>query len=607
MAIRVVDVEGVLASREPNALTLVLPHALDPAREPYRAILLQPEGAVEATHDRVGHADVRLGQAICRGFLSSAVENNADLAIAPEYCVPWAVVADILDGTRRPARGGLWVLGCESITPADLEALAQRANGLENLFFYHEPFDPRQVAHKRYVDPLLYVFWSQDNDGVPVLCMLVQLKTVACRDYLDVEQTSLCVGRDIYAFNRGLGKIGLLSIICSDAFDFTPQVAAYHVNCLLIHIQLNPKPAHDAYAAYRVELCAVGSASHVELICLNWAKDIRELTEPGRYVNWKNVAGSAWYVPPAKFNADDAIVDELHRRGLYYSLLKRRWHCFFLNYEGQILLLQKQKVMFPGDQALAAKTCLSVVERWRWSEMESRWDAGALASDGFAAALSTYPIVADSLQRACQASPLAVERSLELLVGPKGKPTSWYTVAELDAVHLDLDQESIRRVTVHQEVDPTRPGVVFRKQRLQRATDAVDLPGRNVPWPAPLGDLEHGYRLEWQSANPHHNVVPHAEPHRSAALVYLADEADDFAIERIHQKVSEGLLQHALGAAISKGKGAAELAEEAIRSLDRICIVYRRGDRYRTRGSEGRNLIDKPAETSAVDLAGDHP
>ena len=80
-----------------------------------------------------------------------------------------------------------------------------------------EPLDPRQVKQKRYIDPLLYVFWAKDQQGATVLCMLVQIKTVACKDYRDVEQTSLCVGRDVYAFNRGLGKIGLLSIICSDA------------------------------------------------------------------------------------------------------------------------------------------------------------------------------------------------------------------------------------------------------------------------------------------------------------------------------------------------------------------------------------------------------
>lgn len=38
--IQVVNVEDVLAGRKPNALTLVLPHALDPVREPYRVMLL---------------------------------------------------------------------------------------------------------------------------------------------------------------------------------------------------------------------------------------------------------------------------------------------------------------------------------------------------------------------------------------------------------------------------------------------------------------------------------------------------------------------------------------------------------------------------------------
>lgn len=604
MAINIVDVEEMLRQR-PQPLVLVGLQALNPAREPYRAILLQPTGVIEANDVRVGHADRALGHALCSGFISTAVQAHADLAVAPEYCVPWSVVDEVIAGQYRPPVGALWVLGCESIPPAEIQALAERCNTGGQCVFHHEPLDPRQVAQKRYVDPLLYVFWVKDANGQAVLFLLVQFKTVACRDYRDIEQTSLCVGQSVYAFNRGIGKMSLLSIICSDAFDFTSHVDEAHLNCLLIHIQLNPKPAHADYAAYRARLCAVGTNNHVELLCLNWAQNIKEAKEGGKLAEWKNVAGSAWYAPPAKFGTDDGLIDELHRRGLYYSLLAQRWHSFFLNYEGQILQLQKQKLLFPGEQAIVPKNFVAVEERWTWSSAMSAWESGAIAHDGFAVALLSYQAIAGPLQQASQVSPLAVERAIEILVGPRGNPSTWYAVNELDAFQLDRDEESIRRVTVHQELEPTRPGVAYRRRRLQRAHDAMGLTHGDVPWPAPVRDLADGFRFVWRREAPHHNVEPTAGGRGSAALVYLSDQADDTEIDNVHLKLKQAIVGHALSAAIKQGKSGDELADVIVRAQDRLCVVFRRDNRYGARGPQGTNLIDIPAGASPVDIAED--
>ncbi|MDT4813574.1 hypothetical protein FQZ97_465630 [compost metagenome] len=604
LAISIVDVEEVLRQR-PSLLTLIELQALSLAREPYLTLLLQPEGVIEANETRVGHADADLGHALCSGFLSTAVQNYADLAIAPEYCVPWSVIDEIIEGRHRPPAGSIWVLGCESIPPAELQALAERCNASGQCVFHHEQLDPRQVAQRRYVDPLLYVFWAQDPEGQRVLVLLAQLKTVACRDYRDVEQTSLCVGQTVYAFNRGLGRMGLLSIICSDAFDFSAHVDQAHLNCLLIHIQLNPKPAHTDYAAYRARLCSVGSNSHVELLCLNWAKNIKEAKGGGRYSEWNNVAGSAWYAPPAKFGADDGLIDELHRRGLYYNVLAQRWHAFFLNYEGQIVRLQKQKLLFAGEQALAPKNFVAVEERWTWCGATHAWVAGATANDGFAVAVSNYPALVGHLEPVSQASPLALERAIEILMGPRGKPTSWYLVNELDSFQLDRDEESIRRVTVHQELEPSRPGVVYRLQRLQRAHDAIRLSQSEVPWPVSVQDLAEGFHFAWRRQEPHHNVRSNAGGGKSAALAYLADQADDSVIERTHLKLRQAIAMHATQEATSAGKNAEELNDALVRAQDRLCVVFRRDNRYGARGPEGTNLIDIPAGTSPVDFTDD--
>lgn len=604
MAINILDVEEVL-HQQPRPLALISLQALNPEREPYRTMLLQPNGVIEANDIRVGHANVELGHALCSGFLSFAAQSHSDLVVAPEYCVPWSVVEEIIAGHHLPPQGAIWVLGCESISPTDFQAFAQRCNVAGQCVFHHEPLDARQAAQRRYVDPLLYVFWTQDQDGKPVLFLLVQLKTVACRDYRDVEQTSLCLGRTVYAFNRGIGRMSLVSIICSDAFDFTEHIDEIHINCLLIHIQLNPKPAHTDYAAYRTRLCAVGTNSHVELLCLNWAQNIKEVKGGNKYADWNNVAGSAWYAPPAKFSADDRLIDELHRRGLYYCLLDQRWHSFFLNYEGQIIQLQKQKLLFTGEQALAPKNFIAVEERWTWELDSDSWAPGAIANDGFAEALAGYHTIAQDLQHASNISPLAVERSIEMLMGPCGNPTSWYTVKELDALQLDKDEESIRRVTVHQDKDPARPGLSYRLNRLQRAHDAIGLAQSEVPWPAPLRDLADGFKFSWRCQAPHHNIEPNAGGRGSAALVYLSDQANDSAVESVHQKLRQAITTHAAHEAVGAGKCGEELSDAIVRAQDRLCVVFRRDNCYGARGPAGTNLIDTPACASAVDFSED--
>ncbi|WP_447989485.1 hypothetical protein [Achromobacter spanius] len=604
MAINIVDVEEVLR-RQSHRLTLVSLEALNPAREPYRAILLQPTGMVEANDVRVGHADAAQGHALCSGFLLSAAQSHSDLAVAPEYCVPWSVVQEIVAGHYRPPQGAIWVLGCESISPTDFQQLAKQYNAAGECVFHYEPINPRQAVQRRYVDPLLYVFWTRNQQGQPVLFLLAQLKTVACRDYRDVEQTSLCLGETVYAFNRGINSLSLVSIICSDAFDFVEHIDAVHTNCLLIHIQLNPKPAHTDYAAYRTRLCSVGTNSHVELLCLNWAKSVQEVKGAGKYADWNNVAGSAWYAPPAKFSADDGLIDSLHRDGLYYCLLAQRWHSFFLNYEGQIIQLQKQKLYFPGEQALAPKNFVAVEDRWSWNPGSKSWDPGAIANDGFAEALAGYQAIAEHLHSASQTSPLAVERAIEILMGPRGNPASWYTVKELDAVHLDKDEESIRRVTVHQDPDLTRPGSSYRLQRLQRAHDAIGLAQNDVPWPPPVQDLAKGFTLSWKRVSPHHNVEPTTGGRGPAALVYLSDQANNSAVESTHQKLRQAIISHAANEACEAGKNGEELSDAIVRAQDRLCVVFRRDNRFGARGPEGTNLIDTPASASPVDFSED--
>jgi hypothetical protein len=118
-------------------------------------------------------------------------------------------------------------------------------------------------------------------------------------------------------------------------------------------------------------------------------------------------------------------------------------------------------------------------------------------------------------------------------------------------------------------------------------------------------DLADGFRFAWRREAPHHNVEPSAGGRGSAALVYLADQADDAEVDVIHQKLTKALVDHALSVAIRQGKYGDELTDAIVRAQDRLCVVFRRDNDYGARGPQGMNLIDIPAGASPVDFAED--
>lgn len=574
---------------------------LIPDRQAYSAMLLQPDGPIEGTVNRVGHHDQLRGSELCRSFLRQCVEEHADLVVTPEYCVPQVVIDEIatVDSTLRPLEGAIWVLGCESISLVELHNVT---NGLQQAghFVHHEVIDPVDAHLKTYVNPLLYVFWCSKSDSSPVLCFVIQFKTAPCRDKLDVEQRSLCLGKLVYTFNRGLNKIGLMSIICSDAFGFTEAlVNEFHSNMLLIHIQLNQKPAHPDYARYRTQLMSVASTKDVELLCLNWAGNIVERTTDANNEMWRNNAGSAFYVPSGKFSAQEQIVIDAHRQGLYYSLVGR-WHALYLNQQPHAILLQKQKVMMHGEpQALLPTTCATVVRRWTWNA-EGVLTLTTEADDGFETIVALYPNLQGQLKVLSEQSPIAVERALEMLMGAPKNSERWFEIGALESMRV-TDGEALRRITVHQDFAPDSQGVPFRKLRLQRAQDAATLPGNGVPWPPTMRDLEQGFLYVWTPDEPHQNVVA-IETGFGAGLVYLGDQADDNDVIKVYSVMREGRKIHAIKKANQNGS---DDLDAAARSCDRLCIVYRRNHQPQVWGVERVSRIDRPPETSAFDIAGE--
>src|SRR5688572_27706004 len=269
----IVDVNQLLAQSGGTGqpLRLVRLGALEPRPDPFTAVLCQPHGTIHASVARIGNTNSAAVLPMYAGMLNDALQIQAQLVITPEYSVPWELIRQIAHGAPRPPRGALWVLGCESITPADIDALEASLQPVGGVRLIHEAFDAQERAQKVFVDPVVFAFWAVDNAGADVLCLLVQFKTVVSRDADHVELQSLYLGSTVYKFTVQPGDASLLTLICSDAFAFTNALVDAHcANLLLVHIQLNQRPANVDYASYRARLFSVASNSNVEVVCVNW-------------------------------------------------------------------------------------------------------------------------------------------------------------------------------------------------------------------------------------------------------------------------------------------------------------------------------------------------
>jgi hypothetical protein len=118
---------------------------------------------------------------------------------------------------------------------------------------------------------------------------------------------------------------------------------------------------------------------------------------------------------------------------------------------------------------------------------------------------------------------------MELLEGTDGSPSDWYTLRQLGALKV-ADEESLRRVTLSQEINRFRAGVRFRRDRARKAMIAARFSGHPMTWPTGAADFADGFRFRWTSVEPHCNVEPLNGNRGAATLVFLGDEPDEDAV-----------------------------------------------------------------------------
>lgn len=528
--------------------------ALQPSDALYTALLVQPTASIQVRDDFIRNTDRAGSQSMFGSIAREAHVRSVELFITPEYSFPWDTIEDLLHGGIGPAEGKLWVLGCESLSLDDLPALKDRFSKWAVVL--HETLPENRPATARYLDPLVYLFRTKRSGLQETrLVMVVQFKTCASGDPHNTEATRMARGTDVYLFERG-NEVRLITLICSDAFDFTnEQVDANYENLLLLHLQLNDSPRNEPYMRYRRRLYDF-DCDQTELICLNWAENFSfDLADGVAFSRKVNISATAWHSKSKKFATEDAHVEHNHGYGVYYTRdADQHRHMLHFTYKPAAFLLQSTKVRHHAvEAARSRRRGPELILVLQWDPATSGWIAAAHpVDDGFVAMTTSYGKPATDLNVSHAVSPLSVERLSCITSGDFGPMNDWYTASRLPTTLLESRTEVMRRITVTQ--DPA--GRSFRDQRVRTIKALASIPAKALPLPSRLKDVQEGYRFEWVGDAPHCNVISTGGGQR-ATLVYAGD----------------GPLRSDLAGLHAKALATAEHSGQA----DFVCVLYREG------------------------------
>lgn len=503
----IVDVRGYLDIRGLSNPAL---EVLNPTEESYRALLLQPSGPFLGDATRIGPLDLGFADQQATRLLEMAAKGGHHLVVTPEYYLPIKTLLKCVEGDTFPARDALWVLGCESMSPKQLEEFKAQAlqTGTCDVFFEEDETAAKQGT---YFDPVAYCFIAKEKkSGNERRVVLFQFKTISSKDDHYFENKLLRKGRFIYQFYGPNERLSLATIICSDAFaiaDDKDILLKLTEKATLLHIQLNPKPHNPNYLKYRVETFSRHlRSSNCDIVCLNWAENMLFMEHAdGKKHEWNNETGSAWYLPHDRCSSDDAEIESNERKGLYYSKHRRDRHVLHFHYAPAVFELTVPKVEHTGLQLHANPTGPTMDARYTWDATSLTWvEQTECADTGLAHLFSCDEIVKVAFAQLKAEEGLRIERAVALACGLNNGKENWHAAAELASLRIG-DDELPQRVTVRLERDEqTR---TMRHDRVQSVA-ALHQILASAPLPLAIRDLAGGgARIHWSRKSPHTNVV----------------------------------------------------------------------------------------------------
>ncbi len=548
----IVDVQDVLAKRGLEAPDLA---ALQATHQSYRALLLQPSGPIYADTQRIGHLDLAAAAVRADAFLVMAAERGDQLVVTPEYFLPVTSLSKAAKAGPFPAEGALWVLGCESMTPAQLASFKADCAGHCDVIY---EADPAPAVQGNYFDPVAYCFITLDADKSFKRVVLFQFKTAPSRDDHGFENKQLRCGRAIYRFQGKHGHIKLSTIICSDALDLGEDLDANKKlsdRAIIIHIQLNPKPKHTDYRRYRNEVFRRSPvATDCDIVCLNWAHNVVQHDSPVHAKAWKNESGSAWYVPERRCSVNDDEVANNEAKGLYYTWHEKRRHVLHFHYEEAVFALTVPKVMQDGPAVHDVLIGPQLDTRFAWDVDAGAWLASTSCPEtGWSDVINANLEVTAAFQSLRDiAKRLHIERAISLSCGPQSMKDQWHRVDKLDVCRIP-ESEVVARATLQLDHD-----IAASEERHKRITRVAALGHilQTTTLPPQIKDLAGGgASIAWSPDSPNTNVIKIGA--RPALIAYLGENPSMDLIKRIGENAFE-LLRKENGA-----------------HKDRVAICYR--------------------------------
>jgi hypothetical protein len=535
VTISIRDVEGVLQARSLRNPSL---DALNPDDQSYRALLLQPAGPILADNTRIGPLDLAFADKQATKFLELASEKGHHLVVTPEYYLPIETLVKCVQGSTFPAVGALWVLGCESMTPAQLERFETDCNGYCDVIFEK---DTSAAIQGIYYDPVAFCFVTKDADGKDRRVVLLQFKTISSRDLHFFENKNLRCGSVIYQFKGVDEELSLATIICSDAFKVSPDETLRRKlsrNATLLHIQLNPKPRHAGYMRYRVDTFNKSKdLNNCDIVCLNWAENMVQVDEPGGNSEaWKNESGSAWYISEHRCSSNDDEVENNEQCGLYFSRHVNQRHVLHFHFSAAAFELTVAKIVQLGyrvhDNHLGPKMDV----RYTWHDDHQAWMPNAENPDpGLSNLFALTPDVTSAFSSLKTVnSRLQVERAIALSCGLSKCKETWFKAGELDACKLGED-EVVRRVTLALDRDVaarnSRENSIKKVAALNKILATKKLPRQ-------IHDLGGGEaRIMWRPDSPHVNVFKDGK--QPALVAYLGMDPSSEMIKNVSDAAFE--------------------------------------------------------------------
>jgi hypothetical protein len=575
----VADLLAAAGLHEPQLFALV------PNEANYTVLLMQPNGQIEASAASVRNRDRPLARQQFGKFLADARQTQPDLAITPEYSMPWETLVAAIKTGAGPAEGKIWVLGCESIKYSDLDALKVELAPLATVRY--EPLPPDAT---RFTDPLAYVFLAPPIQGNAAarLVILVQFKTHPMGDDGHFEINAMQPGTAVYQFGGGALGLRLVSLICADAFALTDaHAAAIYDRTLIVHIQLNQKPRHEQFRRYREKLLNL-SGDATEVICLNWARNVSAWH--GEHATpWNNIGGSAWYMKPNRsFDDKDATLCANHRRGLYYTWLKPFYaHALFFNYEPATYHLVAAKVAHIGiSAAMSRRRGPQLVKTCIWNVTTTAWEDQASVQDGFSSVVGESGDAKDEIKRIADDNPIEAERVLALSAGKVGHSDDWHKVHLLDSCVID-ESEIIQRITFCQ--DTSERACEFRIARLKRCGSLWNILKTGVELPPALEDFKKGFKLGWTPDFPHQNAI--SSEGKRATVIYMGEESAIAQVEATAMRVAEYLHRKFAN------------SNKSLEAIQRVAVWFRKDNKITRFVSPQYVKVDKSDNASAFDIA----